>query len=428
METVVDLHVHSHYSRATSRDCTLAGLYRWGKLKGINIIGTGDFTHPKWFAECSDQLELDANGLYRLNAAAAGEVDASLPESVRSQPLWFVPTVEISTIYSKNGQVRKLHNLVIMPTLALAGQLNERLERIGNLHSDGRPILGLDAKELLRHSLEVSPESLYVPAHVWTPWFALFGSKSGFDSLEECYEELTPEVRAVETGLSSDPFMNWRLSQLDGLAVISNSDAHSPGKLGREATVLNIEPSYRELVSAIKTNDDRLVGTIEFFPEEGKYHYDGHRTCNVRFTPAETKAHGGICPVCGKPLTVGVDYRVSELADRAEDYRPKSAKRVEYIIPLPEILGELLGTGPASKKVGNRYHELIRKLGNEFELLRALPVERIAEIDQLLAIAITRLREGNVVREAGYDGIFGTIRVFKDPAERTAAASQLSLL
>jgi uncharacterized protein (TIGR00375 family) len=428
MESVVDLHVHSHYSRATSRDCTLAGLYRWGKLKGINIIGTGDFTHPKWFAECSDQLELDANGLYRLNAALADEVDASLPESVRSQPLWFVPTVEISTIYSKNGQVRKLHNLVIMPTLALAGQLNERLERIGNLHSDGRPILGLDAKELLRHSLEVSPESLYVPAHVWTPWFALFGSKSGFDTLEECYEELTPEIRAVETGLSSDPFMNWRLSQLDGLAVISNSDAHSPGKLGREATVLNIEPSYRELVSAIKTNDKRLVGTIEFFPEEGKYHYDGHRICNVRFTPAETKAHGGICPVCGKPLTVGVDYRVSELADRREDYRPKSAKRVEYIIPLPEILGELLGTGPASKKVINRYDELIRKLGNEFELLRALPIERIAETDPLLAVAIARLREGNVVREAGYDGIFGTIRVFKDPAERTAAASQLSLL
>jgi uncharacterized protein (TIGR00375 family) len=315
-----------------------------------------------------------------------------------------------------------------MPTLALAGQLNERLERIGNLHSDGRPILGLDAKELLRHSLEVSPESLYVPAHVWTPWFALFGSKSGFDTLEECYEELTPEIRAVETGLSSDPFMNWRLSQLDGLAVISNSDAHSPGKLGREATVLNIEPSYRELVSAIKTNDKRLVGTIEFFPEEGKYHYDGHRICNVRFTPAETKAHGGICPVCGKPLTVGVDYRVSELADRREDYRPKSAKRVEYIIPLPEILGELLGTGPASKKVINRYDELIRKLGNEFELLRALPIERIAETDPLLAVAIARLREGNVVREAGYDGIFGTIRVFKDPAERTAAASQLSLL
>ncbi len=422
------MHVHSHYSRATSRDCTLAGLYRWGKLKGINIIGTGDFTHPKWFDECRDQLERDANGLYRLNKALATEVDAVLPDSVRDEPLWFVPTVEISTIYSKNGSVRKLHNLVVMPTLELAGQLNARLERIGNLHSDGRPILGLDAKELLRHCLEVSPDSLYIPAHVWTPWFALFGSKSGFDSLKECFEELAPQVRAVETGLSSDPFMNWRLSQLDGLAVVSNSDAHSPGKLGREATVLNIEPSYHELVGAIKTNDTRLVGTIEFFPEEGKYHYDGHRVCNVRFTPAETKAHKGICPVCHKPLTVGVDYRVSELADRAEGFIPKHAKRVEYIIPLPEILSELLGTGPASKKVTSRYHELIASLGNEFALLRALPLAQIAETDQLLAQAIERLRAGNVVREPGYDGIYGTIKVFKDTSELTAAKSQLSLL
>lgn len=428
MEVVVDLHVHSHYSRATSRDCTLAGLYRWGKLKGITIIGTGDFTHPKWIAECREQLELQPNGLYALNPELAAEVDAGLPDSVRSQPIWFVPTVEISTIYSKNGAVRKLHNLVVMPTLELAGQLNVRLERIGNLHSDGRPILGLDAKELLHHCLEVSPDSLYIPAHVWTPWFALFGSKSGFDSLQECYEELTPEVRAVETGLSSDPFMNWRLSQLDGLAILSNSDAHSPGKLGREATVLNIEPSYKELVGAIKSNDERLIGTIEFFPEEGKYHYDGHRACNIRFTPAETKEHKGICPVCHKPLTVGVDYRVDELADRAEDFRPKNTKRVEYIIPLPEILSELLGTGPASKKVTSRYHELISKLGNEFDLLRALPIDQIREADELLAQAIERLRSGRVVREPGYDGVYGTIKVFKDASELTAAKSQLSLL
>jgi len=428
METVVDLHIHSHYSRTTSRDCTLAGLYRWGKLKGINIIGTGDFTHPKWFSECSQQLEPADNGLYQLNKTLADEVDAELPESVRAEPLWFVPTVEISTIYSKNGAVRKLHNLVVMPTLPLAGQLNIRLERIGNLHSDGRPILGLDAKELLRHCLEVSPDSLYIPAHVWTPWFALFGSKSGFDNLQECYEELAPEVRAVETGLSSDPFMNWRLSQLDGLAIVSNSDAHSPPKLGREATVLNIEPSYRELISAIKTNDQRLVGTIEFFPEEGKYHYDGHRACNVRFTPSQTKEHQGICPVCGKPLTVGVDYRVDELADRPEDFKPKNTKRVEYIIPLPEILSELLGTGPASKKVVSRYHELIAKLGNEFELLRGLPLDQIRNTDELLAQAIERLRSGDVVREPGYDGVYGTIKVFKDVSELTAAKSQLSLL
>lgn len=425
---MVDLHVHSHYSRATSRDCDLSGLYRWSKLKGITVIGTGDFTHPKWIAECREQLVLQPNGLYTLRDERAVEIDASLPESVRKNPIWFVPSVEISTIYSKNGAVRKLHNLVVMPTLELAGQLNARLERIGNLHSDGRPILGLDAKELLRHTLEVSPESLYIPAHIWTPWFALFGSKSGFDSLQECFEELTPEVRAIETGLSSDPAMNSRLSQLDNIAILSNSDAHSPGKLGREATVLNIEPSYTELISAIKTNDERLIGTIEFFPEEGKYHADGHRICNVRFTPPETKEHGGICPVCHKPLTVGVDYRVSELADRPDDYQPKNPKRVEYIIPLSEVLSELLGVGPASKKVTARYHELISRLGNEFDILRALPLEQITATDRLLGQAVERLRSGNVVREPGYDGIYGTIKVFRDRSELASAQSQLSLL
>lgn len=428
METIVDLHIHSRYSRATSQQCTLAGFYRWGKIKGINIMGTGDFTHPKWFAECKEQLEPDSNGLYRLNKTLATEVDAELPESVRERPLWFVPTVEISTIYSKYGRVRKLHSLVVMPTLHLAKQLNTRLERIGNLHSDGRPILGLDTKELLRHCLEVSPASLYIPAHVWTPWFALFGSKSGFDSLIECYEELTPQIRAIETGLSSDPFMNWRLSQLDGLTIVSNSDAHSPSKLGREATVLNIKPSYHELAEAIKTNDQRLVGTIEFFPEEGKYHYDGHRACNVCFSPQQTKAHQGICPICHKPLTVGVDYRVSELADRPESSVPPAAKRVEYIIPLPEILSELMGSGPASKKVTARYSELITKLGNEFELLRLLPLEKISATDKLLAKAIERLRGNHVVREAGYDGVYGTIRLFSNPSEFAAAKNQLSLL
>lgn len=428
METVVDLHVHSHYSRATSRDCDLSGLYRWGKLKGITIIGTGDFTHPKWIAECREQLVLQPNGLYTLKEEIASEIDASLPESVRANPIWFVPTVEISTIYSKNGSVRKLHNLVVMPTLELAAQLNARLERIGNLHSDGRPILGLDAKELLHHTLEVSPESLYIPAHIWTPWFALFGSKSGFDSLEECFEELTPEVRAIETGLSSDPAMNSRLSQLDNIAILSNSDAHSPGKLGREATVLNIEPSYTELIGAIKTNDKRLIGTIEFFPEEGKYHADGHRICNVRFTPAETKEHNGVCPVCHKPVTVGVDYRVSELADRPNGYQPKNPKRVEYIIPLTEILSELFGVGPASKKVTARYHELISRLGNEFDILRALPLDQITASDHLLGQAVERLRSGNVVREPGFDGIYGTIKVFRDKSELAAAQRQLSLL
>lgn len=427
-ELIADLHVHSHYSRATSRDCTLPGLYRWGKIKGIHIIGTGDFTHPKWFKELREQLVGEESGLYRLQDELAEGIDREVPPSVKNETIRFVPTVEISTIYSKNGQVRKLHQIIVMPDLETAAELNARLERIGNLHSDGRPILGLDSKELLRHVLEVAPEGLYVPAHIWTPWFAVFGSKSGFDTLTEAYEELTPQIRAIETGLSSDPAMNWRLKQLDGLAITSNSDAHSPQKLGREATVLKCEPTYKNLAGAIKTNDERLVGTIEFFPEEGKYHYDGHRLCGVRFSPEETKEHKGICPKCGKPLTVGVDYRVSELADQPIGHEPKNAKRVEYIIPLIEVLAELEGKGPTSKATQARYWRIIHELGDEFSVLRAVPLPTIEAVDPLAALAIERLRRGDVVREPGYDGVFGTIKVFKDSAEAAASRQQLSFL
>ncbi|HVX56527.1 MAG TPA: endonuclease Q family protein [Candidatus Saccharimonadales bacterium] len=425
---IVDLHVHSHYSRATSRECTLAGLYRWGKVKGINVIGTGDFTHPQWFKELREELVPDAaSGLYRLRPEVAAEIDDRLPTPIADQPLCFVPTVEISTIYSKHGRVRKLHQLVIMPSLETAAELNGRLERIGNLASDGRPILGLDSKELLRHTLEVSPEALYVPAHIWTPWFGLFGSRSGFDTLEEAYEELAPKVRAIETGLSSDPPMNWRLSQLEGLAVISNSDAHSPQKLGREATLLHTQLRYDDIIGGIKTNDKRLDGTIEFFPEEGKYHYDGHRECGVRLSPEETHQLNGICPKCGKPLTVGVDYRVLELADQPVGYQPTAPKRVEYIIPLVEILGELAGRGPATKGVQEHYWQLIGQLGSEFAILRELPLAQIQSVDPLLATAIERLRAGQVVREPGYDGIFGTIKVFESAADRASAQAQLPL-
>jgi ATP-dependent DNA helicase UvrD/PcrA len=414
-ELIVDLHVHSHYSRATSRNCTLAGLYQWGKIKGINLIGTGDFTHPKWFKELREQLLFDkAVGLYQLQPTLADEVESRLPSSVVDAPLWFVPTVEISTIYSKHGRVRKLHQLVTMPSLEAAGELNARLERIGNLASDGRPILGLDSKALLRHSLAVTPDSLYVPAHIWTPWFALFGSRSGFDSLEAAYEELTPDVRAIETGLSSDPAMNWRLEQLGNLAITSNSDAHSPQKLGREATLMHCQSTYADIIGGIKANDRRLRGTIEFFPEEGKYHYDGHRDCGVRLSPAETKKLDGLCPKCGKPLTVGVNYRVEELADRPLANEPRHGKRVEYIIPLVEILSELAGKGPASKTVQERYWQLIGSLGSEFDILRKLPLEQLAAADPSLAEAVKRLRAGQVVREPGYDGVYGTIKVFAD--------------
>ncbi len=428
MELIVDLHVHSHYSRATSKDCTLAGLYKWGKLKGINIIGTGDFTHPAWFAEMQEQLEPAEGGLFRLNSTVAEEIDATLPPSVRGNIIRFVPTVEIATIYSKGGKVRKLHQLIVMPDFQAVSMLNSRLERIGNLKADGRPILGLDSKELLRHALESDARSFYIPAHIWTPWFGLFGSKSGFDSIEEAYEELTPEIRAIETGLSSDPAMNWRVANLDGIAIISNSDAHSPGKLGREATVVNSQLTYDDIFGAFRTNDQRLIGTIEFFPEEGKYHHDGHRACNVRFTPDETKAHEGICPVCQKPLVVGVDYRVSELADRP--IAQQSAKRVEYIIPLVEIIAELKNTkSSAGKAVVADYHEAIDLLGDEFSILRTTPIDTVEAAGlPWLARALDRLRSGQVTREPGYDGIYGTIKVFKDAAERQAVSSQLSLL
>jgi DNA helicase-2/ATP-dependent DNA helicase PcrA len=429
-ELIVDLHVHSHYSRATSKNCDFEGLYEWGKLKGINIIGTGDFTHPSWFAEMRDKLEPAEPGLFRLKPDLAAAIDKKLPLSVREQIIRFVPSVEIATIYKKGERVRKLHQLIILPSFESVSELDARLERIGNIKADGRPILGLDSKELLRHALDTDPRALYIPAHIWTPWFGMFGSKSGFDSIQEAYDELAPEIRAIETGLSSDPAMNWRVANLDGLAVISNSDAHSPQKLGREATVIKSGLSYDEIVGAIKTNDERLVGTIEFFPEEGKYHYDGHRDCNVRFSPAETRAHGGICPMCGKPLVVGVENRLEELAQRPEEFVPKNPKRVEYIIPLAEIIAELHGVkSTAGKAVTTQYHEVLDRLGDEFSVLRTVDLAAIEAAGfPLLKHAIERLRSGNVVRDPGYDGVFGTIKVFKDAAERLETASQLSLL
>ncbi len=359
----------------------------------------------------------------------AGEIDKTLPPSVRENSIRFIPTVEIATIYKKLDKVRKLHQLLVMPSLESVSDMNARLERIGNLKADGRPILGLDSKELLRIMLECNPDALYIPAHIWTPWFGLFGSKSGFDSIQECYDDLAPHIRAIETGLSSDPAMNWRVKNLDGLAITSNSDAHSPQKLGREATLVKSDVSFAEIIGAFKTNDQRLQGTIEFFPEEGKYHADGHRACNVRLTPDQTRAAGGLCPVCAKPLVVGVENRLTELAGRAhgEIVAPKT---VEYIIPLAEILAELGGVSSTTgKALQAQYHEVIARLGDEFSVLRSVPTDAIKDAGfPLLAIAIERLRAGNVVREPGFDGVFGTIKVFQNTAERLQTANQLSLL
>lgn len=428
-ELIVDLHTHSHFSRATSKDCTLEGLYRWGKIKGINIIGTGDFTHPEWFYEIQQKLEPAEGGLYKLRDDLAGSVDGDLPPSVRGNLIRFVPTVEIATIYKKGERVRKLHQLVVMPDFKGVSELNARLERIGNLKADGRPILGLDSKELLRHALESSPDSLYIPAHIWTPWFGMFGSKSGFDSIEEAFDELAPEVKVIETGLSSDPAMNRRVSNLDRISITSHSDAHSPAKLGREATVMNCKPTYADVVDGIKSGDGRLIGTIEFFPEEGKYHADGHRACGTRFALAETKALGGICPNCQKGLVVGVNYRVDELADRTVSDVTEAVKTTEYIVPLAEVVAELRGVkSVSSRAVTDEYRTAIARLGSEFDILRKLPLDEIKAHSPLLGLAVERIRGDDVYRESGFDGVFGIIKVFKDAQERAEVTAQLSLL
>lgn len=428
MQLIVDLHLHSHYSRATSKDANIEGLYKWGKIKGITVLGTGDFTHPEWFAELREKLEPAEQGLFRLREDIAAEIDASLPESVRKNTIRFVLTVEISNIYSKGGKVRKLHNVIIVPDFETASAINAQLERIGNLKADGRPILGLDSKELLRITVDTNKKNLFIPAHIWTPWFSMFGSKSGFDTVEEAFEELAPEIKAIETGLSSDPFMNWRLSQLDRMAIVSNSDAHSPQKLGREATVIDAFMAYDDIINAIKTNDKRLVGTIEFFPAEGKYHYDGHRVCDVRFTPRETKEHNGICPKCGKPLVIGVDHRVDDLADRANSYQPQSHKTVEYIIPLPEIIAEIKGVGVGSKRVQEEYAKVYSTFGDEFSILRSVELSKIRENGfPELASCVERMRNGDVKIEPGYDGVYGVITLFSNEAERTEVSDQMSL-
>lgn len=415
MQLVVDLHIHSKYSRATSKEMDLESLYRWAKIKGINVLGTGDFTHPGWMAELREKLEPAEPGLFKLKKKLSEKQKKSLPESVRDELMRFILTVEISNIYSKGGKVRKMHNIVIVPSFEAASRLVAELSKIGNLRADGRPILGLDSKELLKMTLASDEESLLIPAHIWTPWFSLFGSKSGFDSLKEAFGELAGEIKAVETGLSSDPFMNWRWSELDGITLVSSSDAHSPRKLGREANVIESELSYKEIIGAIKTGDKRMKGTIEFFPQEGKYHFDGHRVCGVRMSPVESKKHNNLCPKCGKKLVLGVDHRVMDLADRTEDYRPKKHKQVEYIIPLAELIAEAKGVKSVRNKgVEEKYGEMIERLGDEFSILRKVKIARIASWFPQMAQVIEKMRKGLIVIEPGYDGVFGKIKILED--------------
>jgi DNA helicase-2/ATP-dependent DNA helicase PcrA len=415
-----DLHVHSKHSRACSRDCDLEHLAWWAARKGIAVVGTGDFTHPGWVEELRAQLVPAEPGLFRLRPELERAVLDRLPPACRV-PVRFLLSSEISTIYKRDDRTRKVHHLLYAPGFDQVADITSRLARIGNLASDGRPILGLDSRDLLEITLEAGNGCYLVPAHVWTPWFAALGSQSGFDAIEDCYVDLAEHVFAAETGLSSDPEMNWRVSGLDRYRLVSNSDAHSPPMLGREATAFDTELDYFALAHALRTGEG-FGGTVEFFPEEGKYHLDGHRACDVRLEPDETRELSGRCPVCSKPLTVGVLHRVEALADRPAGHRPDDADPFRSFVPLPEVVGEILGVGPKSKTVDRQVNHLVGRLGPEMAILGEIPLHEVAGAgSSLLVEALDRLRRGEVRRDAGYDGVYGTIRLFEpdelsDPA------------
>lgn len=423
MEIVADLHLHSRYSVATGRQADLPHLDLWGRYKGVQVVGTGDCTHPQWLAELAAQLQEVAPGTYELRPEAALPLKLSSPRWEAVPPVRFLITGEVSTIYKKGGRVRKVHLLLVLSGLEAAQRLSQRLARLGNVAADGRPILGLDAAALTELTLEQDPEALVIPAHIWTPWFSVLGAKSGFDSLEECFGETLRHIHALETGLSSDPAMNWRVSALDRFVLVSNSDAHSPEKLGREANLLAVPPTFAAISQALRTGEG-FVGTVEFFPEEGKYHLDGHRKCGRRLTPRESQASGGRCPQCGQPLTLGVLHRVLMLADREEGARPPLARPFTSLIGLPEILAEVLETGSGSKKLRQAYFQLLERLGPELTILRHRPVEDVArEGGPLLAEALARMRRGEVQISPGYDGLFGEVHLFT-PEERRRLRGQ----
>jgi DNA helicase-2/ATP-dependent DNA helicase PcrA len=415
-----DLHIHSRYSRACSRDCDLEHLAWWAGRKGITVVGTGDFTHPAWAEELRASLVPAEPGLFRLRPDLERAVLARLPAACRT-PVRFMLSSEISTIYKRDGRTRKVHHLLYASSMEEAEEITRRLAKVGNLAADGRPILGLDSRDLLEITLAGGDGCYLVPAHAWTPWFAVLGSQSGFDRVGDCYADLAGHVFAVETGLSSDPEMNWRVSSLDGYRLVSNSDAHSPPMLGREATAFDTEIGYFPIRHALRTGEG-FGGTVEFFPEEGKYHLDGHRACGVRTSPEQTRAAGGKCPVCGKTPTIGVQHRVEALADRPAGYRPEGAAGFRSFVQLPEILGEIAAVGPKSRSVTAQATAMVERFGPELAILGEVPLEDLAaRAPSIVAEAIARLRRGEVRREAGYDGVYGTIRLF-DPAELAGAA------
>ncbi|HIE05728.1 MAG TPA: DNA helicase UvrD [bacterium (Candidatus Stahlbacteria)] len=409
MKVIADLHIHSRFSRATSSEMKIESITEAAKIKGISLVGTSDFTHPEWLKELKVKLKAVKKGLYEY-------------EGVN-----YILNVEVNNTYTRKGRLRRIHNLIFVPTFEVAEKVNHKLTSYGNLSSDGRPTLSVDTHEMLKMILDISEDCFLVPAHIWTPWFSLFGSKSGFDSIDDCFGDLTDRIIALETGLSSDPPMNWRLSSLDNFTLISNSDAHSPSRLGREANVFNFEADYYELQRVLKKKDrTKFLFTIEFFPEEGKYHYDGHRKCQVRFTPEQSKMANDICPECSRPLTVGVLHRVVSLADRKEDFVPKNSIPYKSLVPLEEIIAEALSVGRDTVTVRNEYLKLCRQLGGEFNVLLEAPIAEITSVsNERIGQAVEKVRKRDLIIEPGYDGQFGKIRIFPDKGEEKKP--QLSL-
>jgi len=407
MKFIADFHLHSKYSRATSRNMDLENLDKWAKIKGIKVLTVGDFTHPDWFKNLKEKLEPAEQGLFKL-------------KNSNSQTR-FILTTEISCVYSKGGKVRKIHIVVFAPSLEIVDKINAHLGWIGNLKADGRPILGLDAKELAKIILSMSRDCLIVPAHAMTPWFGIFGSKSGFDSIEECFEDYSKYIYAIETGLSADPKMLWRIPDGRRVTLISNSDAHSPAHIGREANVFDTEISYLGIIEAIKVkNLQKFLYTIEFFPQEGKYHYDGHRMCGISLSPQESKKYNSICPNCGRPLTIGVLNRVDSLADRPEGFQPENAIPFKSLVPLAEIIADSLGVTEGTKQVDEEYKNLIKKFNNEFKILLEAPFSELetATLPEIVE-GIKRVRKGEVNVEPGYDGVYGKIRIFSKEELKT---------
>jgi uncharacterized protein (TIGR00375 family) len=407
MKFIADFHLHSKYSRATSPQMNLEDLDKWAEIKGIKILGTGDFTHPEWLKTLKEKLEPAEPGLLKIKKSDSGVL--------------FILTSEISCVYSKKGKVRKIHIIVFAPSFEIVEKINTHLGWIGNLRADGRPILGLDSKELAKIILNISEDCLIVPAHCLTPWFGIFGSKSGFDSIEECFEDYSKYIFALETGLSASPEMIWRIPDGQKATLISNSDSHSPSHIGREANVFDTEISYPAISKTIKEkNPQKFLYTIEFFPQEGKYHYDGHRICGVSLSPQETKKYNNICPNCGRSLTIGVLNRVDSLADRPEGFQPQNTIPFKSLVPLAEIIADALGVMTGTKQVEEEYKNLIEKFGNEFKVLLDVPRQDLEGITlPEIAEGVIRVREGRVNIEPGYDGVYGKIRIFSKGEQKS---------